>query len=214
MKEPSLGSLQINVGGAGKGGARESGAPATYDILVENPAIPLRRVYLGIAQGDLPRVVQNLPLDPINRYLVHVCLAGFKPESRRVLVDKPDPAIDIEFDHLARPVEVDAFEDTGDFRIDPTTRVAQLGETVTFASDHPFVIHFNRKTPFNRIVLQSSREEDGRHRAHAAVQFEAAIEVFEFAVALSKETREDKEVRVFVHSSGEIRTCKPGQPCR
>ena len=65
------------------------------------------------------------------------------------------------------------------------------GETVTFASDHPFVIHFNRKTPFNLIVLQSSREEDGRHRAHAAAQFEAPIEGFEFAVALSKKTRED-----------------------
>ena len=103
-------------------------------------------------------------------------------------------------------LQVDAA--TGNFTIAPTTCVTGRGHRVKwFSNDGPFVVHFNRRTPFSRALFHSAIDADGSfHRVPpdiAEVELDAPSGIYEYAVGIFKEGR------VFIHSSGEVRVTRP-----
>ena len=96
------------------------------------------------------------------------------------------------------------------FVIYPTTIVASAGDTLTWMSPAPFVVHFNERTPIRgpkyNVTIQSHEDEDqpGLHVTdRVPIGNNVDPNVYKYSVALCKKM--NGQEKVYIHVSGEVK---------
>jgi hypothetical protein len=95
----------------------------------------------------------------------------------------------------------------GSFVILPTTVVASSGDTLTWTSPAPFVVHFNEGTPIrgpkDNVTIQSHEGPNGLHVTDRIPIGNVDPNVYKYSVALCK--TENGTEKVYIHVSGEVK---------
>jgi len=95
-------------------------------------------------------------------------------------------------------------------RKDPNDLTDPTRNRVTWTSDHPFVVHFLARSPFDALEYWGARPlAGGPYQVTAEVRDDAERCTYEYAVGIAArvpiEGSQVEEYKVFVHVSGEVR---------